>query len=136
MMKWAVTLGTALLAEAAGHFLSMSWGFMILVFAFIYTGIRMSAATAKSASTEARVNALVPALGSATNTANTANSTANSAQSLANTVDSRTSGLSIPQSRPGGLLAAPSSYTLAWGQSVVTFCTQGNNQLQAAGVFV
>jgi hypothetical protein len=45
-------------------------------------------------------------------------------------------GLSIPQSRGGGMTNAPSSYNQSWGDSVVNEVTQINNSLGAAGIFV
>jgi len=159
---WGV-LGTIGLTELLAHFLSLGWGIMTLLAAFAWVALSGASTAAKARSTEDRVNALVPVVGTAYQTANTAHTVATNAQNSANTAQgtadtannnantaqgtadtannnantalSRVSGLNIPVGRAGGLQNAPSSYTSAWGNSVVSFCTQLNNQLGNAGIF-
>jgi hypothetical protein len=108
----------------------------VLVVAFVWTAGMMRATSVKAQTTEARVSALIPQVNTVNTAANNAQSTASSALSLANTVDSRTSGLSIPQGRATGLTACPNPPTQAWGNTVVSFCTQVNTILGTAGIFV
>lgn len=136
-LKTWLMLGIAL---AAAYMAKRSLARQPEVITLLWAVIGLSAAattanTPKARSTEQRLSGVISQVGTTTSTANSAQSTANSAQSLANTVDSRTSGLNIPVGRGTGLTAAPSSYNQTWGNSVVSFCTQLNNQLQAAGIF-
>jgi hypothetical protein len=119
-----------------GEFVSMAFGFTMLLVAFVWMGVRMANVTTKSYSAHQRIDAIVPVLASTQSTANSAQSTANSANTTANNVQSQVGGLSIPQTRGGGMTAAPTSYNQTWGNSVVSEVTQINSQLQAAGVFV
>jgi hypothetical protein len=70
-MRWFSTLTAALLAEAAGHFLSLGWGFLTLILAFVVVAVRMStlvaATNSKAYATEARLNAHVTATAPAVN---------------------------------------------------------------------
>jgi hypothetical protein len=83
MTRWMTTLATAGLAELAAHFLSLTWGFMVLLAAFVYVAVHVTAGVAtvasKAKSTEQRVNTLVPVVNTAYTTANNANTTANNA---------------------------------------------------------
>lgn len=135
-MKWSAIGSWAVLTEVLAHVLSLSWGFGMLVVAFVWVAGMLRIASVKAQTTEARVNALIPQVGTINTTANNAQSTANSAQSTANAVQSQVGGLSIPQTRGGGMTSAPVSYNQSWGASVVTEVTQINSQLQAAGIFV
>jgi len=128
-MKWSAIGFWAVLTEVLAHFLSLSWGFGMLVVAFVWTAGMLRATSVKAQTTEARVTALIPQVNSVSNTANTANSNANAALS-------QLGGLNIPQGRATGLTAAPTSYNQTWGNSVVSFCTQVNNILQTCGIFV
>jgi len=83
--RWAGTAAAALAAELAAWALSLAWGFAVLVAAFAVTGLHATAASAKSAATEKRLNALVPVVGQVIDSAAAAQSTASSAQSTANT---------------------------------------------------
>ena len=64
-MRYAAVLGTVTLTELAAHFLSLGWGIMILLAAFAWTALSGATVAAKARSTEDRVNALVPAVGTA-----------------------------------------------------------------------
>lgn len=128
-MKWSAIGFWAVLTEVLAHFLSLTWGFGMLVVAFIWVAGMLRATSVKAQSTEARVSALIPQV-------NTISNTANSAQSTASSVQAQVGSLSIPQTRAGGLTSAPTSYTQSWGNSVVSFCTAVNTQLQAAGIFI
>ncbi len=96
-MTWVKTVAAAGLAEAAAYFLSLSWAFMLLMLLFIVTALRAQAASAKAAGTEARLNALVPAVGTVKDTADTAQSTATTAQSTANSAQT-TANNALPKS--------------------------------------
>jgi hypothetical protein len=61
---WGV-LGTVALTELAAHFLSLGWGLMFLLAAFAWTALSGASVAAKARSTEDRVNALVPVVGTA-----------------------------------------------------------------------
>lgn len=75
-MRWAKTIGTAGLAELAAHFLSLGWGFMVLLAAFVFVAVHAMSAvatvTSKAVATEARVSALIPQVNSVSNVANAA----------------------------------------------------------------
>jgi hypothetical protein len=64
-VRWMTTLATAGLAEAAASFLGLTWGFMVLLAAFVVVAVRvsgaMAAASSKGASTEARLAAHIVA---------------------------------------------------------------------------
>lgn len=128
-MRWSAIGFWAVLTEVLAHFLSLTWGFGMLVVAFIWVAGMLRATSVKAQATEARVSALIPQV-------NTINNTANSAQSTANSVQAQVGSLNIPQGRATGLTAAPTSYNQTWGNSVVSFCTQVNNILQTCGIFV
>lgn len=70
-MRTTATLVTAGIAEAAAHFLSLGWGFAVLVLAFIVVAARvttLAAATAgKTYAVEARLNAHIVAAAPAIN---------------------------------------------------------------------
>lgn len=103
---WLPAFATAALAETLAYYLSLTWGFMALLLAFIVTSLMASGTAAKSRSTEARVNAILPVLGAhstrittaqnaannAQSTANTANTTANNAQGAANNAQATANG--------------------------------------------
>jgi hypothetical protein len=71
-MRWTGTAGTALLAEAAAHLLSIGWGFSVVIFAFVVVSMQVATTASKSAVNETRLNALVPKVGAAAATANAA----------------------------------------------------------------
>jgi hypothetical protein len=199
---WGV-LGTIGLTELLAHFLSLGWGLMTLLAAFAWVALSGASTAAKARSTEDRLAAVIPVVGTAISTANSAstlagnalpksggtvtgsltvsgshtagslfvsgNATTNGSHQINGnaTVNGNISGgtdvsasnnlnagnnlnggaavvgnlyvggnhVAIPQGRGTGLLGAPGSYTSAWGNSVVSFCTQVNNALQSAGIF-
>jgi len=154
-MQWFKVTAAAGLAEVLAYYLSLQWGFMLLVLAFIVTGLQAVSAAAKAADTEKRVNLLVPQVGAvkdtadyasgradsaytsaanAQNSANSAQSTASSAQGTANSAWGVASQLSIPQSRPTGLVNVSSTYHQSEVQAIVDWGTAMNGRLQAAGV--
>jgi len=104
--RWLPPLLAAAVTEALAYFLSLTWGFMALLLAFLITSLTAAANGAKSRSTEARVNAIVPVLGThsarittaqnaangAQSTASTANTTANNAQGTANNAQATANG--------------------------------------------
>lgn len=53
------------LTELAAHFLSLGWGLMVLLAAFAWVALSGASVAAKARSTEDRVNALVPVVGTA-----------------------------------------------------------------------
>jgi hypothetical protein len=65
MMRYAGVLGTVALTELLAHFLSLGWGIMTLLAAFAWVALSGASTAAKARSTEDRVNALVPAVGTA-----------------------------------------------------------------------
>ena len=75
-MRWVSTLLTAGLAEFAAHWLSLGWGFMVLIAGFVFVAVHVTAGvatvTSKASATEQRVNALVPIVGAVNTTANNA----------------------------------------------------------------
>jgi hypothetical protein len=91
MRAWAAALAAAGIAETLAHFLSLTWGFGALVLAFVVVAVRassvMAAASAKTATTEARVNGIIPVLASHQAQINTAQGIANSANTTANTAN-------------------------------------------------
>jgi len=87
LARYAGVLSAAGLAELLGHFLGLSYGFLVLVLAFIWAGISSSSASSKASSTEARLNTTVAQVGVASVNANTAISNAATAQSTANTAN-------------------------------------------------
>lgn len=177
-MQWSAIGFWAVLTEVLAHFLSLAWGFGMLVVAFVWLAGVLRTASVKAQSTEARVNALIPTVKTAYATANAAlpasggtvsgnltvtgniqcsgfingggggaientggmhiNSNGITVDNLANVGSLEVNGqtMTFPVSRAGGLATAPTSYTQSWGNSVVSFCTQVNNQLGAAGIFV
>lgn len=60
-MKWPAMLATIGLAEAAGHFLSLSWGFLVIMAAFIYVGLHAASTATKAVTTEQRLNSHIAA---------------------------------------------------------------------------
>lgn len=90
-MRYAAVLGTVALTELMAHFLSLGWGLMTLLAAFAWVALTGASTAAKARSTEDRLTALVPVVGTAYTTAQTANSTANTAQSTATTAQSTAS---------------------------------------------
>jgi hypothetical protein len=133
---WAATLAAAALAETLAYFLSLTWGFMALLLAFVVVSTRMASTAAKAYSTEARVAAIMPVLAThaanittaqntannAQGTANTANNTANNAQGTANAANS-TANNALPSS--GG--------TVNGGLNVTGGVTIGGNLWGASG---
>jgi len=83
-MRWLVVSVTAAVAEILAYGLSLAWGFMILLLAFIVTALMAIPSAAKIRTTEQRVNAIIPTLASHQAQINTAQGTANNAQSTAN----------------------------------------------------
>jgi len=83
LKRWLSTLSAAGLAETAAHLLSLGWGFMVLMAGFVFVAVHVTANVAsthaKAVATEARVNALVPVIGTINTTANNAQTTANNA---------------------------------------------------------
>jgi hypothetical protein len=79
---WGV-LGTVGLTELTAHFLSLGWGLVTLLAAFAWVALAGASTAAKARSTEDRLAAVIPVVGTAYATANTAQSTANTASSLA-----------------------------------------------------
>jgi hypothetical protein len=78
-MRYAAVLGAIGLTELLAHFLSLGWGLMFLLAAFAWTALTGASTAAKARSTEDRVTALIPAVGTAYSTAQTANTLAGNA---------------------------------------------------------
>jgi hypothetical protein len=74
--------------EEIGHWLGVSWAVTLAAFLVGVTGLRMSSATAQVKAAHQRIDALVPAVGTAQSTANSASSAASTAQSTANSAQS------------------------------------------------
>lgn len=72
MRAWGGPLAAAGLVELAAHFLSLSWGFTLIVVLFVVTGIRQQANTAQTADLAARHAALVVSVGAVKDTADNA----------------------------------------------------------------
>lgn len=132
MKRWVTTLMTAGLAEFAAHWLSLGWGFMVLLAGFVFVAVHVSAgaatAVAKAAATEARVSALIPVVGSVNTAANNAVTTANNA--LPKSGGTVTGSLNVNGSLAGsggGTLEVPSS--VHSGSSI-----QADNQVLANSV--
>jgi hypothetical protein len=136
MRAWAATIAAAALAEILAYFLSLTWGFMALLLAFVIVSIRMASNGAKAYATEARVNAILPVLGqhaaaistaqtaanNAQGTANNANNTANNAQGTANAANN-TANNALPAS--GG--------TISGGLNVTGGVTIGGSLYSSSG---
>src|ERR1700685_3399723 len=78
-MRYAGVLGTVALTEVTAHFLSLGWGLMTLLAAFAWVALSGATVAAKARSTEDRLNALIPAVGTAYSTATAANTLAGNA---------------------------------------------------------
>ena len=76
------------LIEEVGHWLGVSWAVTLAAFIVGVTSLRTSSVTAQVKSAHQRIDALVPAVGTAQSTANSASSAASTAQSTANTAQS------------------------------------------------
>jgi uncharacterized protein (UPF0333 family) len=68
-MRWFTTVAVAVLAEAAGHFLSLGWGFLVLILAFVVVAVRtgtLLTTNSKAYATEQRlathITAAAPAI--------------------------------------------------------------------------
>jgi hypothetical protein len=90
-MRYAAVLGTTALVELMAHFLSLGWGIMTLLAAFAWVALTGASTAAKARSTEDRLTALVPVVGTAYTTAATANATANTAHTTATAAQSAAS---------------------------------------------
>ena len=71
-MKWSAIGFWAVLTEVLAHVLSLSWGFGMLVVAFIWVAGMLRTTSVKAQTTEARVSTLVTQVGTVNNTANAA----------------------------------------------------------------
>jgi len=83
-MAWLRGSAAAALIELVAWQLGLSWGFALLMIAFVGMAIPMAA---KTRTTEQRVNAIIPTLASHQAQIDTAQGTANGAQSTANTAN-------------------------------------------------
>jgi len=97
MMRWMQFAAAGLVTEAAAHFLSLSWGFALLVFLVVVTGLRQQHNTAQTVDLAARHAALVVSVGAVKDTADTASSAASAAQTTANNAQS-TANNALPKS--------------------------------------
>lgn len=66
-MRWTSTLATAGLAELAAHFLSVGWGFAVLIGGFCAVASLLRVTSAKVSGTEARLNTHITATAPAIN---------------------------------------------------------------------
>lgn len=69
-MRWFTTAAVAVLAEVAGHFLSLGWGFLVLILAFVVVAVRtgtLLTTNSKAYATEQRLAAHVAAAAPAIN---------------------------------------------------------------------
>lgn len=87
-MKWSAITFMGLAAEIAGRFLSLFWGFTVLVIGVMWVAGQVLMASAKAQTTEQRVNGLIQPIATAQSTANSASSAASAAQSTANSAQS------------------------------------------------
>jgi hypothetical protein len=71
-MKWTAIGFWAVLTEVLAHFLSLAWGFGMLVVAFIWLAGLMKSASAKTYSAHQRIDVLVPQVAAVRTTANNA----------------------------------------------------------------
>lgn len=128
-MRWMATVATAGLAELAAHFLSLTWGFMVLLAAFIVVAVRVTsmatAATSKSALTEQRVNGVVTQLGTTNSNVTAVTTTANNA--LPKTGGTVSGALTVSGNHTvNGNFTANSGATVSGGLSSDTLSSSGS----------